>query len=282
MRSQFARRIVFALAVLLAVGLCVEEAGAQRRRSRRSRRATNPVVTNRQPIVTPTPSADPQIISTAEQQAAEATASDTAGEPTTTTRRTGRRRAAAPVEEDPDSVRRTVNDLSAQVTKLNEKLSQMEQQQRTLVDLERLSRAEQRAESLRAQLQSTQEKETNLTARLDQIEFDLRPENIERTVATFGSTRPEDARDARRRGLERDKTMIRAQLDTLQTSRTRLESAIVTADTEVDRLRKRIDDTNEGPLDATENGDTETTQTNTTPETTTPTTTEPAPNYPQR
>jgi chromosome segregation ATPase len=277
MRTQFARRVVFALAVLLAVGLCVDEAGAQRRRTRRSRRATNPVVTNTQPIVTPTPSTEPQIISTAEQQTAEA-----AGQTTTTTRRTGRRRAAEIEQEDNEAtVRRTVSDLSAQVTKLNEKLSQMEQQQRTLVDLERLSRAEQRAEALRAQLQTTQEKETNVSARLEQIEFDLRPENIERTVATFGSTHPEDARDARRRGLENERTMLRAQLDTLQSGRSRLESAIVTADTEVDRLRKRIDDANERPAEAaTENGDTDSTETNEPPITTT--TTEPSTNNPQR
>jgi chromosome segregation ATPase len=279
MRSQFARRVVFALAVLLAVGLCVDEADAQRRRTRRSRRVTAPVVrTNPQtPIVTPTPSGEPQIISTAEQQAAEA-ASD-AGQTTTTTRRTGRRRAAAPVEEEGETVRRTVSDLSAQVTKLSEQLSQMEQQQRTLVDLERLSRAEQRAEALRAQLQTTQEKETNVSARLEQIEFDLRPENIERTVATFGSTHPEDARDARRHGLENERTMLRAQLDTLQNGRLRLESAIVTADAEVDRLRKRIDDANERPAEATEKGDTESTETNAPPTTTT--TTEPSTNNPQ-
>jgi chromosome segregation ATPase len=282
MRSQFARRVVFALAVLLVVGLCVDEASAQRRRSRRSRRVTNPVVTNPQPVVTPTPSADPQIVSTAEQQAAEAAASEPAGRTTTTTRRTGRRRTDETLEEDHDAVRRTVNDLSAQVTKLNEKLSQMEQQQRTLVDLERLSRAEQRAESLRAQLVAAQEKETNITARLEQIEFDLRPENIDRIVSTFGSTRPEDAREARRRGLENERTMLRQQLETLQTSRIRLEGAIATADAEVDRLRKRIDDTTERPLEATENGDAESTETTTTPTTTTPTTTEPAPNYPQR
>lgn len=276
MRSQFARRVVFALAVLLAVGLCVDEAGAQRRRSRRSRRVTNPVVTNPQPVVTPTPSADPQIISTAEQQAAE----EEAGlQPATPARRTTRRRAAEAAEEEDASVRRTVNDLSSQVTKLTEKLSQMEQQQRTLVDLERLSRAEQRAEALRTQLQQTQEKETNVAARLEQIEFDLRPENIERTVATYGSTRPEDAREARRRGLENEKTRLRAQLDTLQSGRVRLEAAIVTADTEVDRLRKRIDDSNEMRTEATENANTESTQTNE-PGTTTPTTTEP--NYPQR
>jgi chromosome segregation ATPase len=281
MRSQFARRVVFVLAVLLAVGLCVDEAGAQRRRTRHSRRVTAPIRSNpRTPIVTPTPSADPQIISTAEQQAAEAAgAASDAGQTTTTTRRTGRRRRAPEIAEEDNeaTVSRTVSDLSAQVTKLSEKLSQMEQQQRTLVDLERLSRAEQRAESLRAQLQAAQEKETNLTARLEQIEFDLRPENIERTVSTFGSTHPEDARAARRRGLENEKTMLRAQLDTLQSGRLRLESAIVTADAEVDRLRKRIDDANERPTEATENGDTESTETTAPPTTTT----EPSTNNPQ-
>jgi hypothetical protein len=271
MRTQFARRVVFALAVLLAVGLCVDEAGAQRRRTRRSRRVTNPVVVNTQPIVTPTPSAEPQIISTAEQQAAEAT---------TTTRRTGRRRAAAPVEEDEKSVSSTVNDLSTKFTQLSEKVSQVEQQQRTLVNLSLLSRAEQRADALHTQLQATQEKETDLTARLDQIEFDLRPESIERSVATFGSTHPEDAREARRRGLENERTKVRAQLDTLQASRIRLESAIVTADAEVDKLRKRLDDATELRTEATENGDTETTDTNAPPTTTT--TTEPSTNNPQQ
>lgn len=276
MRSQFARRLTFSLAVLLALGLCFDEAGAQRRRTRRSRRATNPVVTRTRPVVTPTPStADPQIISTAEQQAVE----EEAGvQPTTTptpARRTTRRAPVA-LEEDRDAVRRTVNDLSAQVTKLSEKLSQMEQQQRTLVDLERLSRAEQRAEALHAQVIGVQEKETNLTARLEQIEFDLRPENIERSVASYGSTRPEDAREARRRGLETEKSLLRSQLDTIRSSRLRLESAIATADAEVDRLRKRIDDAEPRPDDAANGVDTDAT------ETTTTTTTEPSPDNPQR
>ena len=277
MRSQFARRLTLALAVVLAVGLCFDEADAQRRRTRRSRRVTNPVVVTTQPIVTPTPSTttDPQIISTAEQQAVEEEAGVA---PPTPARRSTRRRAAETAAENEDSVRRTVNDLSAQVTKLSEKLTQMEQQQRTLVDLERLSRAEQRAEGLHAQLIGVQEKETNLTARLEQIEFDLRPENIERSVATYGSTRPEDARDARRRGLETERNLLSAQLDTIRSSRQRLEAAIVTADAEVDRLRRRIDEATEPRPDAAANGDTDATTTTTT----TTTTEEPLPDNPQR
>jgi hypothetical protein len=244
MRCQFSRRMMVALAALLVFGLCFDEANAQRRRNRRSRRVTNPVVT--QPVVpAPVPttqSTDPQIISTAEQQANEqSNASDVSGQLPANPRRTNRRRASEPEDEEP-SMRRTVNDLSTQVTKLTEKLSQMEQQQRTLVDLERLSRAEQRAEALRAQLRDVQEKEGAWQERLEQIDFSLKPENIERSVSTYGSTKPEEARDARRRQLESEKSRARTQIDLLATSRQRLETAVINADLEVDKLRKRLEE----------------------------------------
>lgn len=240
MGNRMARPLMLALVILLTFGLCFDEASAQRRRrTKRSRRATNPVVTN--PVPLPTTQTDPQIISTAEDQANQDNSLDISGQIPADSRRTNRQRNTEPTEEE--SMRRTVNELSTQVTKLSDKLTQMEQQQRTLVDLERLSRAEQRAEGFRAQLREVQEKESNLTGRMDQIEFELRPESIDRAVAVNGSTRPEEAREARRRALESEKTRTRSQLDALQSSRPRLEAAIITADTEVDRLRKRIDET---------------------------------------
>lgn len=275
MRHQFARPVIFALALLLSVSLCFNEASAQRKRNKRSRRLTNPVVV--MPVAEPQqPATEPQIISTADQQASDqSNASDTSGQPQNNSRRTNRTRAVPPQESNEDSMRRTVNDLSTQVTKLSEKLSQMESQQRTLVDLERLSRAEQRAETMRAQLRDVQEKEANLQARREQVDFDLQPENIERSVATYGTTHPEEARDARRRSLESEKTRVQAQLDLMTTSRQRLESAIASADLEVEKLRKRIDEANEGQpaTNTTENstenaGDTE--GTSTTPATNTP------------
>ena len=244
MRSEFTRRIMIVLAILLAFGLCFDEASAQRRRNRRSRRVTNPVtVAPVEPATVPsTQATDPQIISTADQQATDqGNASDITGQLPTNSRRTNRKRAAEP-EDEADSMRRTVNELSSQVTKLSDKLTQMEQQQRTLVDMERLSRAEQRAENLRTQLRDVQEKEGLLQARMEQIDFNLKPENIERSVSTYGSTRPEEARDARRSMLESDKTRTRSQLELLATSRQRLETAIINADLEVDKLRKRIED----------------------------------------
>jgi chromosome segregation ATPase len=275
MRSQFTRRITFALIALLTIALCVGEASAQRKRTKRSRRVTNPVITPVAQPTLPATQADPQIISTADQQAADqSNTSEISGQLPSTSRRTNRKqRIAEPVDED--SMRRTVNDLSNQVTKLTDKLSEMEQQQRTLVDLERLSRAEQRAESLRTQLRDVQQKEADLTARMEQIEFDIKPENIERSVATYGSTHPEEARDARRRALESEQTRVRAQLNLFATSRQRLETAIVNSDTEVDKLRKRIEDAEPQPkTDTTESTNEAEGTSTTTPSTNNP----PAPN----
>jgi chromosome segregation ATPase len=247
MRSRSIINRLFVLVVLLVVvGVSFVDAGAQQRRNRRSRRVTNPVVT-RDTTTTDTPSTsttgttDPRIVSTADDQSGDAAT------PTSSGARTGSRSSAgASLEEEHDSMRTRMNRLSRQVTTLTEKLTEMEKQQRTLVDLERLSRAEQRAENLRAQLREVQMKEADLQARADQLDWDSKPENIERTLYNTGSTRPEEAREARRRQLENEKTRIRSQLDLMTQSRTRLESAIATADSEVDRIRQRVDETNGG------------------------------------
>lgn len=249
MRRLITRRIMIVLVVLLAFGLSLDEASAQRKRTRRSRRVTNPVATQTVAPAPSTQSAEPQIISTADQQASEqGNASDISGQvPATPRRTTNRKRPAAETETEEDSMRRTVNDLSNQVNKLSDKLSQMEENQRTLVDMERLSRAEQRAEVLRTQQRDVLEKEGILQARLEQIEFNLKPENIDRSVSTYGSTRPEEARDARRRALESEKVRTQAQLELYATSRLRLETAIINADLEVDKLRRRIEEATEPP-----------------------------------
>jgi hypothetical protein len=88
------------------------------------------------------------------------------------------------------------------------------------------------AANLRAQLTETQGKQAELELRLQQLEEDLKPENIERGLAGIGSTHPEDLREARRRQLEIQKKGVQSQLDVLASSRTRLEAAIARADAE--------------------------------------------------
>lgn len=86
------------------------------------------------------------------------------------------------------------------------------------------------AENLRAQLRDVQAREAELQARLKQLEEDMKPENIERSLAGVGSTKPEELRELRRSQLSREKEGIVAQLELLAKSRTRLESAILTAE----------------------------------------------------
>lgn len=86
------------------------------------------------------------------------------------------------------------------------------------------------AVALRMKLLEVQDKEGALQTRVQLLDNDLKPENIERAVSGYGSTRPEELREQRRRELEIEKKSALAQLEQLAISRARLEAAIATAD----------------------------------------------------
>jgi chromosome segregation ATPase len=92
------------------------------------------------------------------------------------------------------------------------------------------TRAQEKAASLRAQLAEVEAKQAELQTRLQNLDEQLKPEKIESALAGVGSTRPEDLREQRRRQLEIERNGVRAQLDLLATSHSRLETAIATAD----------------------------------------------------
>ena len=85
-------------------------------------------------------------------------------------------------------------------------------------------------EKLRAQLLEVQTKEQELRERAEQLEESLKPENIERSLAGVGSTRPEELRESRRRQLTRERDGVLAQLKIAETSRQRLETAVANAE----------------------------------------------------
>ena len=93
------------------------------------------------------------------------------------------------------------------------------------------SSAAQNADDLRLQLLDVQAKEAELQERARQLDENLKPENIERSLAGVGSTKPEELRELRRRQLTIDRESVRSQLKLVATSRERLESAIRTAET---------------------------------------------------
>jgi hypothetical protein len=86
----------------------------------------------------------------------------------------------------------------------------------------------QTVENLRAELSRAQDRMADLKIRLEQLNFDLQPENIERYFNGAGSTRPEELRESRRRQLQTEKDRVVAQLGELASSCARLETAINT------------------------------------------------------
>lgn len=238
MQNRFLRHIACLVSLVLLVSVCLVDAGAQTRRRRKSRRVARPVVrpvvTNPQ-IAAPGEEQDPgadgeKIISTADQ-------SGTEGETATETP-PAKKTTAKPVREA--DMQQTIRQLSNQVDRLNDKLTELQRNDRTLIDMERLTRAEQRAENLRAQQVDVESKLADLDAKRELVEYQLRPENIER-AAGYGTVHPEEVREARRRQLENERTRLLAQIRILETSRDRLAQSQVTADAEVDALRRRIE-----------------------------------------
>jgi chromosome segregation ATPase len=224
--------IKFLIAACLIVSFCLVEGDAQTRRKKRRRSvpaAPKPVITN--PTIAPPDGTqnpdDVKIISTAD--------------PTKESGEQLQGSKSKVTSPEATEEQKTINDLSKQVDRLNNKLTQMQEDDRYQMDMERLTRAEQRAEQLRSQLMDIQSKIADFESKLEQIEWAIKPENIEASTAGYGTTRPEAVREARRKSLESERTRVQAQLKLAETSKSRLELAVSNADSEVDLLRQKLE-----------------------------------------
>ena len=215
------RLVIVVLAIVLMAGLLVDSAAQKKRRKRRT---SAPQITN------------PEIY----QPSPDNSNSSDSGPGADNSNSHANSNSKAPAE-DPEAMKRTIRTLSNQVDKLTDKLNEMQTSQQSMVDLERLSRAEQRSLQLRAELRDVQAKKADLQAHLEQVEYDLKPENIERAAVGYGTTRPEELRAQRQRQLEGDRDRTRQQLDQLTANEARVQQALATSDVEVDRLQKKVD-----------------------------------------
>jgi len=225
LKNQMWTALLCALVVMTT--LFVDSSAQQqgRRRRKPSRRVTNPVSRARTSATTPAQSDSPEIISTDD---ASANGSNNNAPPNNGTRNRNRSVTGSPARNDSDAdlTRRAINKLS------------------TDADYERLSRAEQRTESLNAQLRDVVTRQSDLQARAEQLDIDLQPGNIENSLAGVGTLHPEELRAQRRRQLESEKTRVRNQLDLLDKNRASLETSIASAEAEANRLRQRVDAAN--------------------------------------
>lgn len=232
MRSKFLYQIFLATAVL-SVFVFVSDANAQTTRRKRTAKTTS--------VVSPTPT--PTVVSRNDEyldgnqiiygQNSQVEINN-------------------PVVEQNANVQPTENtvDAEARIKELTERIKSLEstsknqsdeKQKRLLLNLDILSRAETRAESLRKQLFEMIEKENGVQIRIEQINNDARPESIERSLAFVGSLRPEEIREQKRKSLEAEKRNLELLLAQIQTSRSTLEENVQKADFLVEKVRLKLD-----------------------------------------
>jgi hypothetical protein len=227
-----------ALIVMLGLFLSFSpDASAQTKRKPRKR--------TKRAAVTPTPVPQPVVVSRAEEfqnqnqqiitggnQLVTIPETDPLAEPQTQTQ-------PETFDEKLDRISRRLDEMNSGDSK--KKNAYDEKQKRLALNLDILTKAEQRSESLRKQLYEMVEKENNLKTRLETIDYDLRPEMIDRQIAFAGSLRPEELREMRRKNLDAEKRNLQNLLIEIQTARTNLELNVQKADQLVEKLRFKLE-----------------------------------------
>ncbi|HEV8370627.1 MAG TPA: hypothetical protein VGQ39_21945 [Pyrinomonadaceae bacterium] len=139
-----------------------------------------------------------------------------------------------------EQLRKNVQQLGGEVQRLKRRVAELEKDRLATTIQEQLEKEEQRGETLQLHLLEIAEKEAPLQARMDQINQQLRPEAIERTMAGVGSVHPEDAREEVRKRLASEKVRLQSQLDLLRQDRVRTQAMLVTTDAAIQRLKQKL------------------------------------------
>lgn len=140
---------------------------------------------------------------------------------------------------DLEQMRRSVTQLTTENEILRTRVAELERRLRNQSIRDRMTQEEQRAENLEEQLFSIAKEEANLQAQLDEVNEQLRPENIEQ-IQVSGSLRPEAIRESTRRRLTNKQNRIQTQLQLLEQSRTRIHSSISVTDMLIQNLRMQM------------------------------------------
>lgn len=222
-------RKVFISAFVLATVLVVS-AGADAQTT--PRRKSIPI-----PAPTATPSSEPMIISRADDFPDENTQA-IPPDPNGSKASAGADRTSVQSLEE---LGNRIKNLEAATIQTRNKPDPDEKQKRLLLNMEILTKAEQRSEGLRKQLFEMMEKETAIRTKIDSLDYHLRPEAIERTTAITGSLRPEELRANRQKSLESEKANLQKLLVEIDKSKASLEISLQRSDALVEKLRTKLE-----------------------------------------
>lgn len=142
-------------------------------------------------------------------------------------------------QHDPEHQRKTIKRLRSELAALRQRVAELEHSCQSSTLRDQLIKEEQLAQSLQNELVTVGEKEADLQARMDQVNEQLRSENIDQ-IQVMGSVHPEQVRESARRQLSNEKQRIQTQLDLLQHNKTRIQSALSTADLLIQRLHGQL------------------------------------------
>lgn len=227
--------LIFMILGLLTV-LSVDAVTAQTRK-KKPRRTVPPPVTTQQIIE----QSQPEVIGQTDMRQEEmpVTTSETETPTTTTETPTGDESFQNKI----DQFNTRIKEMSSRVSSLeSSRRGELDEKQRKLLlNLEILSRAEQRAETLREKLFNLTEKENSLKAELEQVEYDSQEDVINRNLAVMGSMRPEELRAQKLRTLQNKKTNINNLLQQIQANKAGLEENVAKADLLVEKLRAKLE-----------------------------------------
>lgn len=230
------KRYSFIFVILGLLTVLSVDAFAQTRRKRTPRRTVPAPVTTQQ-IIEQT---QPEIIGQTDTRQEEVPVATTETEtPTTTETPTGDESFQNKIEQ----FNTRIKEMSSRVSSLeSSRRGELDEKQRKLLlNLEILSRAEQRAETLREKLFNLTEKENSLKAEMEQVEYDSQDDVINRNLAVIGSMRPEELREQKRRTLQNKKTNLSNLLQQIQANKAGLEENVVKADLLVEKLRAKLE-----------------------------------------
>lgn len=159
-----------------------------------------------------------------------------AQEPTTTAPPIAETKQAAV---DPAQMGTSIKQLTTENERLRAKVSELERRLKNHSIRDRMTQEEQRAERLEEQLFTIAKEESNLQSQLEEVNEQLRPENIQQ-LQVFGSLRPDEVRESTRRKLTNQQNRIQAQIKLLLQSRARIHSSISVTDVLIQNLRAQM------------------------------------------
>jgi hypothetical protein len=139
-----------------------------------------------------------------------------------------------------EQLKKNVQQLTAEVQRLKTKVIALEKERTANSIQEQLEREEQRGEQLQLRLIQIAEKEAPLLSQLDQLNQQLRPENIERALVGIGSVHPEDMKEDLRRRLQGERQRVLYQLELFRQDRARTQASLATTDAAIARLKMKL------------------------------------------